>query len=54
MKEQKITYLEEDSIRVIRGTAENVDNNTPFITIKRREGEIKINRNNVVKIEEEA
>jgi len=52
MKEQKITYLEGNSIRVIRGIAENVDGNNSFITIRRREGEVKINRSNVVKIEE--
>lgn len=53
MKENKITYIEGDNIRVIRGIVEGANGENIFVTVKRMDGTVKINRNHIVKIETE-
>lgn len=53
MKEDKITYVEGDNIRVIRGIVEGENGENIFVTVKRMDGTVRINRNSIVKIEEE-
>lgn len=50
MPEVKIVYLEGNDIRAIRGVITGDD--STFLTIQRHEGNIKINKNAIVKIEE--
>jgi hypothetical protein len=49
MTEQKVTYMDGDTPRVLRGHVE--DNDDRFITVKRRDGNVQINKTFVVKIE---
>ena len=51
MKEDKITYEEGNNIRVVRGKISG--NDDCFIIVRRMDGEIRLNKNNIVKIEEE-
>ncbi|MHA1280225.1 MAG: hypothetical protein ACTSQ8_23840 [Candidatus Helarchaeota archaeon] len=52
MSECKVVYKEGDDIRALRGTIDGEDD--IFIVLKRRDGVIRINKNNVIKIEGEA
>lgn len=53
MKEDKITYEEGGNIRVIRGVVEGANGENVFVTVKRLDGTVKINRDSIVKIETE-
>lgn len=46
--EDKVTYKEGETIRVLRG---NVSEDEHFIIILREDGEVRINKNCVIKIE---
>ena len=48
-KESKITYLEGNNIRVIR--AKVIGDEKGFLILQRLDGVIKINKNNIVKME---
>ena len=48
-KESKITYLEGNNIRVIR--AKVIGDKNGFFILQRLDGVIKINKNNIVKME---
>ena len=50
MSEKKITYQEGDTVRVLRGIIDNKDDPF-FIYIKRRDGNVQINKKYIIKIE---
>jgi len=50
MTESKIVYKEGNDIRALRGTIDGEDD--IFIVLKRRDGVIRINKNDIIKIEE--
>ena len=47
-KEKKVVYRDGDRVRAIRGIVEKGDF---FITVKRRDGDVEINKNEVLRIE---
>jgi len=50
MNECKIVYREGSNIRALRGTIDGEDET--FIILKRRNGRIRINKADIIKIEE--
>lgn len=50
MTESKIVYKEGNDIRALRGTIDGEDD--IFIVLKRRDGIIRINKADIIKIEE--